>query len=412
MRSSRRQFIRWLPALPLLSSPMFVFSQEPSEQELRIADVIRQYSAQGYHRTGTAVDTVSGAWLSDRIQDLGVPAFMDPITLDRVEILYASFQFDGIQVDGVPLFDCHYSDVNGITGTLGPLGSYADIGVVMLPPSTSSAAHNQLDEIRRTNRHRAIVIVSDTSYPSDGIATLNAENFSAPVGPPTLQIANAHWDALQREMSRGAQATVVAFCERGAAKAYNVSARINGRDPDLAPIVITTPRSGWWRCASERGGGIAVFMEIIHTLIERPPTRDVIFTANSGHELGHLGLNLMLRENPALAKDAAMWIHLGASFAATDSQVRLQYSNQYVRQLISERLGPLGLKADLETSIEDRPLGEARNIFDAGGQFFSILGTNPLIRHPDDRWPYAVDVAKTVHWANALTKIVLDISRE
>ncbi|MGJ8688334.1 MAG: hypothetical protein ACSHXZ_02325 [Gammaproteobacteria bacterium] len=412
MRPTRRQFLSWLPAFPLLSSPSFVFSQEPSAQELRVADAIRQYSAQGYHRTGTAVDTVSGAWLSDRIQDLGLPSFMDPITLDRVEILYASFTFNGIEVEGVPLYDCHYSDVHGITGTLGPLGSNADIGVVMLPPSTSSPTHNQLAEVRRSNRHRAIIIVSDSSYPAEGIATLNAEDFNAPVGPPTLQIANAIWPALQQAMTNRAEATVVAFCERKESKAYNVSARIDGTDPDLAPIVIMTPRSGWWRCASERGGGIAVFMELIRALIDNPPTRDVILTANSGHELGHLGLDLMLHENPALAKDAAMWIHLGANFAATSSQVRLQYSNSNVRSLSARHLQRHNLKPDIETAIENRPLGEARNIFDQGGNFLSILGTNPLFHHPDDRWPDAVDIAKTVQWAQALTTIVLELSRE
>ncbi len=411
MSSTRRQFLSWLPAMPLLSNPAFVFSQEPSAQELRIADAIRQYSAQGYHRTGTAVDTVSGAWLSDRIQDLGIPAFMDPIELDRVEVLYASFEFNGRQVDAVPLYDCHYTDVNGITGTLGPLGSDAELGVVMLPPTTSSLIHSQLDEIRRSNQHRAIVIVSDASYPADGIATLNAEDFATPIGPPTLQIANEHWNELQEAMANRTEATVVAFCERKESKAYNVSTRIDGTDPDLAPIVVMTPRSGWWRCASERGGGIAVFMEIIQALLEEPPARDVIFTANSGHELGHLGLDLMLHANPALANDAAIWIHLGANFAATNTQVRLQYSSQAVKQRSAAHLRRSALSPDIETPIESRPLGEARNIFDAQGQFLSILGSNPLFHHPDDRWPDAVDLVKTVKWANAIKNIVLELSR-
>ena len=411
MERSRRQFLSWLPALPLLSSPAFVFSQEPSEQELRVADAIRQYSAQGYHRTGTAVDTLSGAWLSDRIQDLGIPSFMDPIDLKRVEVLYASFQLDGAEIEAEPLYDCHYTDVNGVTGTLGPLGSEADIGVIMLPPSTSSPTHTLLEEMRRTNRHRAIVIVSDESYPANGIAVLNAEHFSSPFGPPTVQIANRDWPALQRAMANRAQGSVVAFCEHKETKAYNVSARIDGTDPDLAPIVVMTPRSGWWRCASERGGGIAVFMEILHALNVQQPARDVIFTANSGHELGHLGLDMMLHENPTLARDAAMWIHLGANFAATDSQVRLQYSSQNVKQMSARHLQRLDLQADIETPIQSRPLGEARNIFDAGGQYLSILGTNPLFHHPDDRWPNAVDIAKTVRWANAISTIVMAISR-
>ena len=411
MRPSRRQFLHLLSTLPLASASLKSFAAAEANRESRIADIIREYSAQGYHRTGTAVDTVSGAWLSDRIQDMGVMPFMDPIELDRVNVLYASFDFGNLTIEGVPLYDCAYTDVAGITGRLGDLGSDADIGVIMLPPSTSSPAHTRLDEVRHTTRHKGIIIVSDSSYPLDGIATLNAEDFRAPVGPPTLQIANEHWQSLQDAIARGQEGTLVAFCEHSPSKAYNVSARIDGSDPDLAPMVIMTPRSGWWRCASERGGGIALFLELMRDLIANPPQRDVIFTANSGHELSHLGLDQMLHENPTLARDAFIWIHLGANFAATGSQVRLQYSSQGIKNLTRRFLEQGRLVPGVETAIENRPLGEARNIYDARGNFLSLLGNNPLFHHPDDRWPDAVDIATTARWADAFSNIILNLSR-
>jgi len=411
MRPSRRQFLHWFSALPLASSSLKTFAQPSSDRESRIDDIIREYSAQGYHRTGTAVDTVSGAWLSDRIQGMGVPAFMDPIELDRVNVLYASFEFGGQTIEGEPLYDCTYTDVAGVTGRIGEIGSDAEIGVIMLPPSTSSPAHSQLDEVRREARHKGIIIVSDSAYPADGIATLNAEDFRAPVGPPTLQIANKYWQDLQVAISQRKTGTLVAFCEHKPSKAYNVSARIDGSDPDLAPMVIMTPRSGWWRCASERGGGIALLLELMRDLVENPPQRDVIFTANSGHELSHLGLDQMLHENPSLARDAYIWIHLGANFAATGSQIRLQYSSQDINNLTRRHLGRANLVPGVETPLENRPLGEARNIYDSGGNFLSLLGNNPLFHHPDDRWSDAVDVATTARWADAFSNIIQDLSR-
>lgn len=411
MRPTRRQFLQWLSALPLATSSWNILAQTASTRESRIADIIREYSAQGYHRTGTAVDTVSGAWLSDRIQDMGVAAFMDPIELDRVNVLYASFEFAGRTVEAEPLYDCHYTDVAGITGRIGELGSDAEIGVIMLPPSTTSPAHTRLDEARRAAQHKGIIIVSDSSYPADGIATLNAEDFRAPVGPPTLQIANLHWQALQSAISQRQEGTLIAFCEHSPSKAYNVSARIDGSDPDLAPMVIMTPRSGWWRCASERGGGIALLLELMRDLVANPPQRDVIFTANSGHELSHLGLDQMLHENPSLARDASIWIHLGANFAATGSQVRLQYSSQNIKNLTRRHLERENLVPGIETPIENRPLGEARNIYDAKGNFLSLLGNNALFHHPDDRWPDAVDVETTARWTDAFSRIILELSR-
>ncbi len=51
-----------------------------------------------------------------------------------------------------------------------------------------------------------------------------------------------------------------------------------------------TPRSGWWQCASERGGGIAVWVEILAAVAAAKPARTVNFVASTGHELGHYGL--------------------------------------------------------------------------------------------------------------------------
>ena len=95
MPLSRRHLLHWIATSPLLSLPMRGMAQEANAREARIADVIREYSAQGYHRSGTAVDTVSGAWLADRIQALGVPSFLDPVPFERVNVIYTSFAFDG-----------------------------------------------------------------------------------------------------------------------------------------------------------------------------------------------------------------------------------------------------------------------------------------------------------------------------
>jgi hypothetical protein len=63
-----------------------------------------------------------------------------------------------------------------------------------------------------------------------------------------------------------------------------------------------TPRSGWWSCASGRGGGLVLFLEIMRAVRKAHTARTVIFTANSGHELGHLGLDHFIEEEPNLEK--------------------------------------------------------------------------------------------------------------
>ena len=67
---------------------------------------------------------------------------------------------------------------------------------------------------------------------------------------------------------------------------YNVTVRIPGSNPTLAPLVSHgAPRSGWWQCASEQGSRLACWLEAIRVVAGGNPARDCFFVALSGHEL-------------------------------------------------------------------------------------------------------------------------------
>ena len=55
-----------------------------------------------------------------------------------------------------------------------------------------------------------------------------------------------------------------------------------------------TPRSGWWNCAADRGGGIVCWLEIMQAVHSDGPMRDVYFVPSSGQELGYLRLKAFL----------------------------------------------------------------------------------------------------------------------
>ncbi len=136
------------------------------------------------------------------------------------------------------------------------------------------------------------------------------------------------------------------------------------------------------------------------------PRRDVWFVATTGHELGHLGLEFFLHEHRGLLTGARAWIHLGANFAAAVSpSVQFQASDPELETLGLEAMKNAGVPPDLRTPIESRPRGEAGNIFDGGGRYVSLLGANGLFHHPDDRWPEAVDLDKTVRLIHAFTEL-------
>ena len=112
-----------------------------------------------------------------------------------------------------------------------------------------------------------------------------------------------------------------------------------------------------------------------------------------------------------LIQQAVAWIHLGANFgAAVGGAPRFQSSDEEYRQLGLTAMSRYGRQPARETVPGDRPAGEARNIFDGGGRYFSLLGGNGLFHHPDDRWPDAVDVGAVAAFARAFTDIAVELS--
>jgi len=398
-------------------NPRRAFSQEQEvivkgQMRQRVAGIIEQYSAQGIHRTGTAVDNQSAQWLADKIAELDVLPELERFEFERVQPVTNRLTIAGQTFEGVPLYDCNYTDTNGITGRVGPLGSDAEIGILQAPPFSGAAEVRELQAARAKALHKAIIAVTPSAMPAGGVATLNAEDFSSPFGPPVLQLASDSWGALQQAVGNRVPVKLTVHCERVTSEAINVAARIKGRDSSLPALVIMTPRSGWWRCASERGGGIACFLEMMRAIKLAEPIRDVLFTANTGHELAHLGLDRYLERNHVLIKEALLWVHLGANFAAAlGPSVRLQYSDETLRDLTQSHLERVEMKATMEMPIGQRPLGEARNIFDGGGRYISVLGGNDLFHHPLDTWPEAVNLNEISQWTRVFAELGVALSQ-
>jgi len=369
----------------------------------RIASHIREYDGQGIHRTGTDVDLESANWLADKIEEIGLKPQLQEFPLSRIDIIKAELTVGDQRLEGVPLFDCaRYTDQGGIKGTLGDLeNDNADIGVSTVPPWSGHEYAIKFREARKRGNFKTMVSV--TIGPSEGLFLLNAEDFLQPIGPPVLQVSSKEGAWLKDATKDNALATVVVHSQRVSAKAFNVVTEIKGMNGDLQPLVVMTPRSGWWQCASERGGGIAAWLEIMRYFNESPPERDIIFTANSGHELHHLGMDYFLDDNPGLLDRAHIWLHLGANFAARDSMSIMVASDEETKDTFFASIGDI----EFNTRI-GKPFGEAIPIYENGGRFISIGGSNSLFHAPEDLWPDAVDLDKTTRLVEGL----IDFSKQ
>jgi len=393
-----------------LAGQSALFAQDSSADaaaQWRIGRIIRAYEQQGIHRTATEVDRISGDWLASQIRLIGLTPTLEPFTISRVDPITASLIVDGRRIDGVPLFDGGFTDVAGVSGHLGPLASDAPIGLIEIAPNSAGAG--PLVEARRQNRHRAIVAVTRGGRP--GLCPSNAESFQHPFGPPVLQVSSEEAAFLTGLARQGSEVTLIAHVKRTPAEAFNIIASIPGTNRELPPLVIMTPRSGWWTCASERGGGIACWLELMRALRETTargwkPARDVLFVASSGHELGQLGIEIYVERRPDLIKHGRAWIHFGANIgAAQDPGNTIQASDDEMESTMAERMAAAGLAIDRRVPRGTVPGGEAGVVHRGGGRYMSIIGRNALFHNPADRGPEAIDPGVIARFAAAFTAI-------
>ena len=361
------------------------------------------------HRTGTEGDNETAHWLANEIKECGLTPEVDSFnfikrTPGKCEVT------NGINTAiGLPMFDGGSTSSNGIKGTHGSFNTDDVIAITKYGPSTNDESSINLNKAREKNKHPAIVAIADVFHNIPGLAVLNAESYKKPYGPPVLQVATQEGEWLMKLKADEKISVSVELIDEKS-DAFNVQTKIEGKDQSLSPLVVMTPKSGWWTCTSERGGGITIWLNAIRYLSKIQPNRSVIFTANSGHELSHLGLDHFLKKNTSLVKDAFAWIHLGANFAAKTGQVLWQASSDEYKEKGLQQLRALNLDEIISMPVSSRPLGEARNIYDGGGKFISLLGSNPLFHHPKDIWPDSIDMEKLIKLNSFMMKMIIDMA--
>jgi len=388
---NRRQWLTMTSA-GVLASIARTRSASESRQD-RIRRIVRAYDDQGFHRTGTAVDRLSANWLRDEVAQTGLTPELESFALQRVDVVSASVAASGRRIDGVPLFDAGFTGDRGIRGRFGRLDGDGEIGLAETRPNAAGAG--PLGDARRQNRLKAIVCVTRGARP--GLCPSNADSFLQPFGPPVVQVDSEHAAWLNDQAVQRVDLEVTAQVRRTPADAFNVMAALAGADAALPPLVIMTPRSGWYRCASERAGGIACWLELMRLLRDARLPRDVLFVASSGHELGHLGINAFIDRRPGIVTRSAAWIHLGANIGAAaiapGQGSTIQASDDELEGTLAKAMEGKGLAIGTRTPRGRVPGGEAEAVHRGGGRYVSIIGANELFHNPRDTGAAAVDAS-------------------
>lgn len=360
---------------------------------------IETWERAGTHRTATQGDKATDRWLREEIARCGQAPLTINYEFERLDIEACRVEIGELEIPAVPMFDAVPGRAEGVLGD--------QIELVQYHATDQHPATLAFKRARHASTCAAMIAVG--VEPSPRFALLNAEGYRERSNPPVVQVAGEHWAALKQAQAQGAKAKVVCDAQFTPTFATNIECRIDGRDAGAAPLIVMTPKSSWWTSTAERIGGIAIWLHLLRLFADQAPRRGLIFTANSGHELSHLGLDHFLAANTDRLSDAHLWLHLGANFAARDSGVRIQASTPHLMERLSGALADQALKFSA-TPVAERPAGEARNIYDLQGDFISLLGSNPWFHQDDDHGARVLDLAKLQSICHGITELIQSVA--
>jgi len=347
-----------------------------------IAEWMAQYNTLGEPRTGGPDDARAAAWLRDAA---GADAKLHVWPLQRIVARQCWVELDGARIAAEPLFDAPPL-LGPVSGALGAFGSDCAIGWERVHPGGASLPGQSIAQRRAACLHAAIILATGEA----GIAPLNAPRFPETFGPPVVQVAG---DAAPR-LEAAQRARLLSDYTREAAESANVTASI----ADAPDVLVLTPRTSWFTCTAERGGGIGIWLDLLR---RRAAAH---FLATGGHELGHLGLKqAMARGLPK----ARLTLHLGANLGcAGDPRLAIRSHDAALAERLAAALAGAGYPADAITANPPGPVGgEAHELAHAGLPFLSMIGSNPHFHDRADRLAN-LDCARVALMAEACAAVL------
>ncbi len=376
---------------------------DPLSPEALRADVI-QYARMGEHRTASKVDLETAGWIKEEMLAAGLQADFDTWPLRQFQLESCWVETLGTRIGAFPLW--HPTPIGNDPINL-PLAAGGDLrgksALVLFDDLMVTAKSDHATKIEAAAQAGARAIVGCTPHASGEIY---GQNVIPPLNQkpwpiPVLMVAPKHWHVLSDAADHGDLATLcLSGIDNPAAKARNVVSRL---DRGSRWIVVSTPQSGWFRCAGERGAGIALLLGLARWAAASNMPQSFLFLSNSGHEIGHMGIHHIFEQDLLPSPDQTdFWLHLGASigtraYAQTDGVLSPRGPEPESWLFCSG-----DLQAPLERAFEalphlsaepyNRKNGEIRWILKRGYSAFSLMGPQRFFHLASDG-PEAVDAA-------------------
>lgn len=320
MRETTRREALLLPASAALTAACDSGGRDLDAS--RAGDDLRRYVDLGIKAAGGSGDNACGAWLESRLRQAGFATDRQAFDVPYFEAETAILSIVSATASVIPQAIVSQTGAAGIsaplrlrTNSLSQNCAGAIALIILDHRRWSSLSSPQIEaQLNAAFEEGALAAVLITSGPTGEAIALNAP--SSPRYDRPICILAPKDSALFIDAARnGVSGTLTIRGDGGRRKAFNVVGRIDRGAAQT--LVLSTPRSGWFLCAGERGPGVAVWLALCET-VSRAMRHNVVVVATSGHEYDNAGGEAFLAHKAPAPETCAAWIHLGANLAARD----------------------------------------------------------------------------------------------
>ncbi|QNQ11414.1 hypothetical protein [Sphingomonas alpina] len=324
MAAPTRRDVLTASGATLVAAPAAALA-DPAVTDRLSADLDR-YIGFGNKASGGAGDTACGEWLQAELAAAGFRVERQTFTVPWFEARHASLTMGRDSAPLIPQAIVVPTGAGGVSGPLvridpgagasGPLRGAVALLDLPFQRWSSAVAKPIREPVTAAFAAGVAGVVIVTNGPTGEALALNATG-TAPMFPgPVGVIAPKQARPFLADAIAGRRATLRIDGEGGARAAFNLIGRIDRGAEDW--IVVSTPRSGWFDCAGERGPGIAVWLALARWAGRELKSHNLAFLCNSGHEYENLGSEHALRAAAPPPGRTTFWLHLGANVASRD----------------------------------------------------------------------------------------------
>jgi hypothetical protein len=300
---------------------------DPLSGEQLYRDVVA-YDELGPHRTASPQDLATTAWLEKNFKEAGFDVARQPLDVTYHEPLAHHLTVKSEKIEGFPLWPPMQTPESGIEAPLAflspdcPVANMQGKIAVMRLPYVGRGVSLGRPEYRKpvidALKMGAAALVIITEGPAGDLIALNALppgglGKDTPLAPMLLVPGRVSAQLTEAAKQSEKAQLILRVKTREKAQAFNLACRLK-----CGPrwIVLSTPQSGWFHCAGERGPGVAIELALARWAAQRKSDISLYCLVTSGHEVAGIGADSGFTA-PFLPtpKETALWVFLGSSVA-------------------------------------------------------------------------------------------------